>query len=158
MQVTFHTLVRSDIPICLNIMKENYSNDTSWEELLPKELSEITQNQGNCLVAILDKVIIGFGCYIKFPEQSTSSHNIYALSWLNILPQYKGKGIGKLLVLELEKYIGTRSKIPFYVSLQTVIPAFYEKLGYQTFRSEDGIDFMRKYFSKSKQPIKSKRP
>lgn len=138
MQITFRKLTESDIDICLGIMKENYPDekDKLWQDMLPKDLSDVLNKvyPSDCLLAIRDDIIIGFGCYIQLKRQPNGiNKNVYKLTWINISPKEQGKGIGRQLVIELEKSIKECTVGEFNITIETDKPLFYEKLGYNTF-------------------------
>lgn len=152
MQITFRKIKSSDEPSCTFIMKRNYFGKESkkWEPLLIQHflymLDDLVPIVG--LVAIYNNNIIGFGSYETFTKECTSSLNVYAISWMNIPPNHQRKGIGRLLVFELENHLNKASQISFNVKLQTDKPIFYEKLGYKTFKIDDGDSLMHKSFIK----------
>lgn len=143
MNFTFRKLTESDIPACLLVMKENYPQDNErfWDAVLEKDLRDVLTKEYPALflVAILNESIIGFGCYVHF-----ENINLYKLSWVNISPREQGKGVGKSLVLELEKYIMESCKNKSRISLETDKPIFYEKLGYSYSDKNGGNDIMVK--------------
>lgn len=135
----------SDINKCLEIMKQCFplgKEEKFWTGVFIKDLTDILNgdklyNQ-NCLVVTRNETeIIGFGCYM----QSNMAHNIYELTWISISPENQNKGIGKYLVVELEKDIckgETKSGDGFEIMFETHKPYFYEKLGYKSIYKTGG--------------------
>lgn len=150
MEISFKELKATDIETCLSIMKENYPSeeDKHWHNLLPNDLTDILNQKypSQCLVVLLGEVPVGFGCYIQHKEKTNLQENIYALTWINILPKEQGKGIGKQLVIELEECISIIELRNYHIILETDKPTFYQKLGYKTFKKNKGNDVMDKYF------------
>lgn len=118
-------------------MKENYpeEKDKHWEVVLRKDIENVLNKAypSEYLVVMRDEIIIGFGCWMQNGYQS-----VFSLTWINISPKEQGKGIGKALVRELEKEIIKNNKIPLHITLQTIKPIFYYKLGYRTVAHKDG--------------------
>ena len=147
MDTTFRKLTASDIDTCLSIMMENYprEEDKHWQALIQTDLAEVVAQKypSECLLVLCEGIAVGFGCSIKNSE----SPAIYALTWINILPSYQGRGIGKALIRELEKNIISQNKGRLTIMLQTDKPAFYTKLGYKTASMGNGKDVMSRKFS-----------
>ena len=142
MNITFREPTTEDITACLSVMKGSYPLDTEryWDDYLIKDFTDVLSKEypSAFLLALLDDSVIGFGCYVYFINL-----NVYRLSWINILPVHQKKGIGKLLVAELEKLIMKENKKGFRIQLETDKPVFYKKLGYQIV-STNGINYIMK--------------
>lgn len=141
MNLTFQNLTDSDIPFCLDILKENYPEKYDyWKDYLLKDISD-TSNKvypSEFLVVIRDEVIIGFGAYLQIFNQNT----VYKLTWINIPPKEQGKGIGRQLVTELEKRIKEYNEGKCTIILETDKPIFYNKLGYTTYYKKEDAEMM----------------
>lgn len=149
MEPTFRELTAFDILSCMEIMKENYPQDNErfWDAVLEKDIKDVLTKQypAMFLVAILNEAIVGFGCYVHFENL-----NLYRLSWINIPPKEQGKGIGSLMVKELEKYIMKSIKKESRISLETDKPIFYEKLGYDySYMNSENSMMVKKLFPAS---------
>lgn len=129
-------------------MKENYPQDNErfWDAVLEKDIKDVLNKEypSMFLVATLNESIVGFGCYLDF-----QSLNRYKISWMNISPNMQGKGIGRLLVKELEKCIMENSTQNFSIILETDKPVFYKKLGYKKYGKNKDNDLMKKVLNKS---------
>lgn len=148
MNLSFRELISEDIAECLSIVKEIYTEEKHKEawDILPKDLSDVLNKvyPSKCLVALTDKQIVGFGCYVKVDPKISHSNIFYKLTWINIHPKKQKKGIGKKLVNELEKHIKEECKEYCSAILQTDKPEFYKKLGYEIYDKNEGNDCMQK--------------
>lgn len=141
--ITFRKLVEADFNACLSIFQENYPDVYSPNDLRI-DISDVLNKAyaSDFLVALRDDIIIGFGCqHIKKP-------NLFRISWVNITPKEQGKGIGRDLVLELEKIVRIQNKQFFQIILETDKPIFYNKLGYTTHSQDGNKCHMIKFFRK----------
>ena len=72
--------------------------------------------------------IIGLAGYI----QSWMDYNIYNIFWVNVAPNYQGKGIGKALVAKVINIIKKKKNVKM-ILLTASIPKFYSKnFGFKT--------------------------
>lgn len=145
MSITFRKLTDSDIDACLSILKENYpeEKDKHWADVLLKDINNVLNKAypSDFFIVMQDGIIVGFGCWME-----DGHPNVYSLTWINILPNEQGKGIGKALVCELEKIIAKEKKQSFHITLKTNKPMFYNKLGYKTVAKEGEDDVMARKF------------
>lgn len=139
MDILFRKLTEDDIPSCLLILHENYP-DERWERIFEKDISDVMNKMypSEFLVVIHNEIIIGLGCYL----QQTSC--AYCLTWVNIIPSHKGKGIGRKLVRELERRIKQDNSQWYYITLETDKPIFYQKIGYRAVYKNGDKDVMAK--------------
>ena len=156
MNLTFRELEIGDIDSCSHVVQQIYAseNEKGHSAILRLDLMEVINKvyPSKCLVSLVDDAVVGLGCYIKVEENSNNPNVIYKLTWVNILPAYQGKGVGKRLVDELEWNIRKECKEDFSVVLDTDKPKFYEKLGYITYDKNEKGDVMYKSFPKVTQP------
>lgn len=147
MSLIFRNLTDSDIPFCLDILKENYPHEQYdyWKDFLLRDISDMLNKTypSDFLVVIKDEIIIGFGAYLQLYNQN----NVYKLTWINIPPREQGKGIGRQLVIELEQRIKTYNKGKFTIILETDKPIFYQKLGYGVYYKKKDSQMMCKSIS-----------
>lgn len=101
---------------------------------LEKCVSIAKRYPDNTYVALVNKRVVGFACYM--PYRGDDLHHAGEINAIYVLKEFNGMGIGKQLMdrcfLELSEY----TQVALWV-LQSNIHAirFYEKLGFQT----DGI-------------------
>lgn len=141
MKLTFRELAHEDIPSCIEILKLNYPSEHFWVDTLIKDIQDVFNKlyPSEFIVVLLEEKIVGFGCQLE-----NGFKNVYCITWINISPSYQGKGIGKLLVTELERRIRAHGSDMGYIALETDKPIFYEKLGYKTIRKKEEKDIMAK--------------
>ncbi len=101
----------------------------AWTARLTPELfDEGMKDENNVgVVADASTFVIGYGFF------SVSDRELRALY---VLPEYKGRGVGRLIMARLEDM--AREKSISRLSLQSTINAvdFYEKYGYQAIKTE----------------------
>ncbi len=100
-------LQKKDIEACAAIVGQNYSKN--WEITSTAELKSMFSNAAIrpiYWVAEDKKRIIGFAGY----TQSWMDYNIYQIFWVNVLPWFQKKGIGKKLVSKIISEIKKNKK------------------------------------------------
>ena len=81
---------------------------------------------GNTLVAVLDGVVIGFGCFIRHSNECGEISAIY------ILKEAQGKGIGKMLMDALViQLVGCRTVNLWVLKGNGRAISFYEHYGFR---------------------------
>lgn len=148
-ELSFREATEHDLESCISILQENYPDpkDRHWDEVFLIDFKDVLNKKyvSKFIIVQQNNLIVGFGCYIILRA------DMYKLSWINIIPSYKNKGIGTLLVKELEqdviKNISSSAKLHnINIVLETDKPSFYNKLGYTTFNEQNSKDFMVKSF------------
>ncbi|MBC8452362.1 MAG: GNAT family N-acetyltransferase [Spirochaetes bacterium] len=84
----------------------------------------------NCYSFIYDNSVIGMGCTANTKPEDTAS-----IFGFGILPEYRGKGLGKLSLYELTHYIHTHYKKPARLEVNSRNQAalsLYTSLGFKT--------------------------
>lgn len=97
-----------------------------WMDTLRITRSYLDQNE---VFKISTNKVIGF-CAIEQKE------NLYEISHLWILPDYMGKGFGKLLLTESLKQV-VKEKSEVVVESDPNSEKFYEKMGFKTFSKKE---------------------
>lgn len=114
-----------------DIFPRDLLDNLSLEKRLEQRLTWFDSPQKFSLVACAQDKIIGF---CDFGESRHPKFAIGEIYSLYILPEYKGSGIGKSLILDAMKYLENCNLSPFFVTtLEVNLPArkFYEKLGFK---------------------------
>ena len=99
-----------------------------WDEDLKNIEKLYLNNQGEFLVAIRDDKIVGMGALLRKDD------SIAKIMRMRVLPDYQCKGIGKLILKELEttaKNLGYKKIILDTTLKQIVAQKMYEKYGYK---------------------------
>jgi len=76
--------------------------------------------------------VIGYGCYGPIPCTLTS----YDIYWVAVSPEFQGKGLGKIILTEMERLIFEAKGKKAYVETSTQTRyastrSFYERCGYR---------------------------
>lgn len=89
---------KEDVITCASIVGANYSKKyqkSSTFELL--DMFNKISIKPTYFVAEEKEELVGFAGFI----QSWMDYNIYQIFWVNVLPEWQGKGIGKALVAKI---------------------------------------------------------
>lgn len=103
------------------------------EELVREHLEKGPDESGYYFViASKNGRVIGYGCYGPIPCTLTS-HDIY---WVAVSPEFQGKGLGKIILTEMERLIFEAGGKRAYVETSTQTRyastrSFYERCGYR---------------------------
>lgn len=119
------------------------------EKTLEEELKAVQEKNGYFPLAFDGDKLVGFGiCVINppsTPEMQLGSKSVTSgrVEELYIIPEYRGKGLAKMLMIEMEAYLKSRGCE--YVHLGVFAfnenaHEMYEHLGYK----DKGIDMMKK--------------
>ena len=95
-------------------------------------------------VGVGDGKVIGVGGIAI----SLMSYAVWNITWLLTDPDYRGYGIGRMLVGKMEDYAKSHKDIrepELAVCLTTSVKGFYEKLGYRSVVDFDGRNDKRRY-------------
>ena len=103
-------LQKKDIKDAAAIVGKNYSK--KWEKTSTAEIASMFSKDAairpKYYVAEEKGAIIGFAGY----TQSWMDYNVYQIFWVNVLPEWQGKGIGKKLVAmvidDIKRHKGAR--------------------------------------------------
>ncbi len=100
-------------------------------ELVKERLEQGAESGYYFVIALKAGKIIGYGCYGPIPCTLTS----YDIYWIAVAPDLQGLGLGKILLLEMERLIAEAGGIRIYVetSMQAKYAStrsFYERFGY----------------------------
>lgn len=91
-------LEKKDVKHCSAIVGKNYSR--KWQILAESDLESVFSDsliKPVYWIAEDGGRIVGFAGYIH----AWMDYNIYQICWVNVLPEFQGKGIGKKLVAKL---------------------------------------------------------
>lgn len=94
------TASKNDIPMFVNVINRSYDDITiSYEQLT--EFTKTKVYDSNLWVLVLDKPTLNVvGCGIAELDKEIREG---VIEWIQVLPEYRGKKIGKLIVNELLK-------------------------------------------------------
>ena len=95
-------------------------------------------NLGNVTVAEYDGMVVGYAAYWEEPIRFSRVTKQLYLSDLFVDPAYRGRGIGKALLVQVEKAAADRglSQIGLTVLARNAAArALYEKIGYRDYES-----------------------
>lgn len=143
----FRKAVKQDLPVLNHISvtsKMHWGYPEEWIERWRKDLTMTTNNliSYRTLVMELEKRIIGF-CSTK----DQGDH--YEVMHLWILPEFIGKGYGKILLKEAFSAFILEQK-PIWVLSDPNAESFYKKQGFNTFKKVESfpkgryLPFMKK--------------
>lgn len=99
------------------------------EELLVRPLGDIVRNIDRCLVCEHNGVVVGTVSWQILPEIGKPSAPTVEIRSLAVDKNFKGRGIGSLLVKEALKRICILK--PANVIVLTFTPKFFQKLGFR---------------------------
>jgi len=107
--------------------------DTIYDEEILRQ--QITNGEQSYVLLIEDDNPTGFASYSPRKENP----DIYKLHKLYCLPQRQGKGLGKALLIEVEKEVKATGKKILELNVNKYNPAktFYEKMGFEIIYEED---------------------
>ena len=103
------------------------------EELVREHLEKGPEESGYYFViASKNARVIGYGCYGPIPCTLTS----YDIYWIAVSPEFQGKGLGKIILTEMERLIFEAKGKKAYVETSTQTRyastrSFYERCGYR---------------------------
>jgi len=100
-------------------------------ELVGERLEQGAASGYYFVIALKAGKVIGYGCYVPIPY-TLKSYDIY---WIAVSPDLQGQGLGKILLLEMERLIAEAGGGGIYVetSMQpgyATTRSFYERFGY----------------------------
>ncbi|MDY0374833.1 MAG: GNAT family N-acetyltransferase [Desulfobacterium sp.] len=100
-------------------------------ELVKERLEQGAKSGYYFVIALKGGKVIGYGCYGPIPCTLTS----YDIYWIAVSPDLQGQGLGKILLLEMERLIGEAGGLRIYVETSTQpgyasTRSFYERFGY----------------------------
>ena len=120
------------------ILTDAFLGHDIWDnrrQVWQKRFAEFTENECIC-VAVDNDTVIGFVCVYGNADENWGS----LIDNLHILPEFKGRGIGKRLMQEAAKWVMERyanTKIHLWVYEDNhAARAFYEKMGGEKVASE----------------------
>ena len=126
------------------ILTDAFLEHDIWEnrrQVWQKRFAESAENEFIC-VAVEDDVVIGFVCVYGEANENWGS----LIDNLHVLPEFKGRGIGKKLMQEASKWVMeqySNTKIHLWVYEDNdAAREFYEKMGGEKVASElyEGAD------------------
>lgn len=130
-QGSLRELRKEDIAAVVGIVRKNYS-----EKFAVAATSEMNDMFGTAtmnplyFVAEEEGEVVGVAGF----KESTLEYGVYNIFWVNVTPERKGNGIGRLLVAKVIDTI--QEKNPTMILLTTDIPEFYEQqFGFRTLSS-----------------------
>jgi ribosomal-protein-alanine N-acetyltransferase len=141
-------LCPSDVEACIDLVRMNW--DETVAARFTDEISHAFDSKMSCpplyYVFVENNKIIGFAGMIR----SWIMHSVWDFIWINVHPDHKGKGIGKLLTIhrinEVDRMGGS------IIQLMTEQYHFFKKLGFRVNILFDG-DEMWMHMTKQLRPI-----
>ena len=131
----FRKAKKKDIPQMFEIIKIN--NPNYPKKLALKELQEMFSDsllKPTYIIAEDKGKIVAFNGYIS----SWVDNLVVNFFWLNVHPDYMGKGIGFKLVDNFIKCIRDPKEKPRakIITISTKIPSFFKKFGFKTIKKQ----------------------
>jgi len=101
------------------------------QELVQERLDKKAASGYWFVFACKGEEVIGYGCYGPIPCTLTS----YDIYWIAVAPTHQGRGVGKIILIEMERLINESSGMRAYVETSTQqryasTRSFYERCGY----------------------------
>jgi N-acetylglutamate synthase-like GNAT family acetyltransferase len=133
---------QKDVPQILKIIRSN--NPKYPKRLMKKEIKEMFSRallKPTYLIVEQERKIIGCGGFTR----SWADNTIFNIFWINILPDFQGKGIGTRLIKGMVKTIkGIKEKPKAkMITLSTNKPRLYKKIGFEKLgKKYDGDYFL----------------
>lgn len=123
-----------DIQNLIELMIEADDRDKEWSENRAKKFIISKDNDKLILIAKDNDKLIGY-VGIKKDEDNPAREfvnlNDYAwITWIAILPEYRSKGIGSILLDSVNKYVKKFKKIGILLDCREKLIPFYTKNGY----------------------------
>lgn len=112
------------------ILEQELLDNLSFEEILARKTKWYSGEGHYSIVAVIEGDVVGF---CDFGVSRRPQYGPGEIKAIYLLPQYKGRGVGKLLMQSAMSKLREYNLIPFLVStLEQNIAAqkFYEKLGF----------------------------
>ena len=103
---------------------------------LDEEIDDNDKENTNYVVALDEKYPVGT-CRLNWIDEKTGK-----IERVCVLEEYRKKGIGKLVILEAEKWMQEQGAIKIVISSRVEATGFYEKLGYKVdwnTREDNGV-------------------
>lgn len=122
-----------DIPDTVAIRKTVFVNECKWT---PDTELDYDDFKSPHLILYLDKKAVGTARLIYKEGKCYYSR-------IAVLKEFRGKGLGKILIDELEKRAKSEGAKEVYLEAQVSALGFYEKLGFKSYGDvyvEDAID------------------
>ncbi len=128
---------KRDFNRIFEIMKNEYIKAPyfeKWEKKGAFKTIKYYLSVGNCFVAVFEKKVIGF---VIFREEDYNIGPNIIVEELVIDSDYQGKGVGRSLMDEVEKYSKKKKAVQILLTTHRGAPAykFYIKVGYKPVKS-----------------------
>lgn len=92
---------------------------------------DLSEEQNDTIIMAMDKEQI-IGCVLL---QKKDEHT-YKLRQMAVAEKQRGKGIGKMLINEAERYLATQNVVVIELHARQYAIGFYEALGYHAFGTQ----------------------
>ncbi len=134
-------LLSSDILRCIKIYKSNNESDSQeWINLLKNELESSLEPtkfiRPKYFVVEYNQGVVGFGGYANCGFDVEA----FGLTWCNVHPDYKGIGIGKMLVEERLKSIKNEGGKKVFSSQREQVTWHLERFGFDKLEENGEYD------------------
>lgn len=118
----------------INLVKEADNRDAEWGE---QKFKNYVSNKKKKIILVCEENnrLIGF-VGLKAQDigenvESDLNDNYVLITWIVLIPEARGKGIGSELLLECEKYSKKWHKKGIWLGCRDKVIPFYEKNGYK---------------------------
>lgn len=125
-----------DINNLINIMMKADNRDKEWSENRTKKFI-INKNKDKLILIAKDKdKLIGYLGIKKYEDnparEFVNINNYIWITWIAILPEYRNKGVGSILLNSVGKYIKKFKKIGILLDCREKVISFYNRNEYST--------------------------
>lgn len=148
MKVNLRTATVNDIPAIIKMQEQTW--EPTYREILTREqidymfdlmyspdalTSQMTHLGHSFVLAEEEGVVLGFASF----NLNDTDNRIFKLQKIYVLPGTQGRGIGKLLLDEVEKQCRKRGGHTLWLNVNRYNKAkqFYERQGFRVLREED---------------------
>jgi ribosomal protein S18 acetylase RimI-like enzyme len=137
-EIIIRDLVPEDIEEAALIVRQNWGEGLYYNSILEmREMFGAARWKPHYIVTTVgDKVV----AYAGF-KVSWLLWNIWELIWINVLPEYQGRGVGKLLTEKRLQILHDEEDAKL-IMLMTQKSTFFTQFGFKTINIYDGWHFM----------------
>ena len=130
--INIRPMLQQDVPEASKIVGLNYHKGYEFSSML--EFNEMFRTgcfKPDYLVCEMDSKIVAVAGY----SQSACDYAIYEIFWVNVHPDYQGKGIGTAIIkktIDIIKSFRSKDKKAEVILLTAKIPEFYRRFGFKS--------------------------
>lgn len=104
------------------------------KEVLPRSVSDITENIDRFVVAEIDGCKVGVASWQILPDIGRANDPSVEIKSVSVTKDYKGRGVGKALVQSVIKRI--KAFTPYQIVVLTFSPDFFRSFGFNEVSKE----------------------